>query len=554
MKRQVSSTDVLIIGGGTAALRAALAAAESNVRVTILTKGPASLGIVGLNACLAESGDSPADFFSDTVLSGEFINNPRLVAILATESTQQVQFLEEIGVPLKKANGTYAPRLTAGNNRPRTLYYTDQTGPRIVDCLQQQLQEHGVTIHSGTTVVSLLMGDGQVKGALAINPQEQTIHAFSAKATILATGGIGGIYAFSTNPPRLSGDGYALAYSAGAELIDMEFVQFEPFVIITPAECRGFSVSFLFSEGAAVYNGQREDFLPNYRDRCKGIGKDVLARSVYTQIQEGRATPNGGVFFDLTNSSLEKHPRFLAICRAGGLDPKTIPLEVAPAQHYMMGGIRINEYTMTSIPGLFTAGEVAGGIHGANRLAGNSGTDVLVFGHRAGHYAAAYALRTAEPKLSPEELDKHWNQIVRSISPQEERTWPIGSILSRLRQIMWTKVGLVRERGGLEQAIQEIKTLAAKCASLQPTNLGEWLSLFEGKNALLVGEMIAKAALLRQESRGAHYRHDYPQRDDLSWLRNIAISRGDAGMTITYLLPSLERQGWPKSSPPLSRG
>ena len=385
------TTDVLILGGGTAALRAGVAASMAGVSVTILRKGPPNVWIVAFNAPVLEGIDSPGDYFNDMVRQGGFISDFDLVSTLTSEAIKQVHFFEEHGISFKHGKKGYAPRLTSGNRIPRSLYTTDRVGPEMISCMGRLLREQKVSIKSNRSAISLLINDGRAVGVLAVDQKNWNLEIYQAKAVILATGGLGRLYAVSNNNPNLKGDGYVLAYRVGADLVDMEFVQFEPFWVIVPGMKETNGTSFLLDDGPRIYNGKGEEFIPF---KGIGLGKAELSREIFLQVQTGKGTPNGGVYFDLTHVTPEKlktHARFLAFCKRAGLDLSKEPLEVGPTQHHMMGGVRIDPKARSTIPGLFAAGEVAGGVHGADRLAGNSGTDVLVYGALAGQYAAEYA-------------------------------------------------------------------------------------------------------------------------------------------------------------------
>ncbi len=542
MTISVQSTDVLILGGGIAALRAAVAAAQRGVRVTVLRKGPPGLGVVAFNAAVPDGADSPAQFFNDMMAAAEFLGDPHLVAVLTAESWGQVGFLEGLGLALRKADGSYAPRLTSGHSIPRTVYTTDRTGPDIIGCLHRWLREHCVSMHHDRQAIALLKARDSVAGALVVNRKDWTLEACTAGSVVLATGGLGPLYAVSTNPPDLSGDGYALAYQAGAELVDMEFVQYEPFVILAPPRSRGFTVSFLLADSPAIYDADRQEFLP---DGGKGKGKEFLARAVYQQVRDGRGSPSGGVYFDLRGvppEKIAKHPRFVAACKAGGVDPTATPIEVGPAQHYMMGGVRIDERGATAVPGLFAAGEVAGGVHGANRLAGNSGTDVLVFGARAGHFAAEYAASQGVSHLAPALVEEQAASALPSLRSGSHCREAADDARARLQGIMWDQVGLIRNGRGLTRALEAIQSLAGEAGELRADSLADQFRLLELRHHLLLSEMICRGALLREESRGAHYREDFPARDDVNWLKSIFFVQSGGRMQVGLLRPSRERE------------
>jgi succinate dehydrogenase/fumarate reductase flavoprotein subunit len=350
---------------------------------------------------------------------------------------------------------------------------------------------------------------------------------------------VGRLYAISNNNPSLTGDGYALAYRAGAELVDMEFLQFEPFWVILPgveaSESNG--TSFLLHDGPSIYNSAGEEFLPN---RGIGLGKAELSRRIFQEVQAGKGSPNGGIYFDLTKVPEEKlkmHTRFMAFCRHAGLDLARKPLEVGPVQHHLMGGVRIDARTYSTVPGLFAAGEAAGGVHGADRLAANSGTDVLVFGARAGCFSAEYARSISRVSASRDSIAGARLVLDRfaGSEPLDMEKWI--KIHTHLRRIMWDKAGIVREREGLECTLDAIGELRAEALTLKGNTVNEQVKILELENHLLLGEMIARSALKREESRGAHYRSDFPLRNDRAWLKNIVVYSKNGEMRDYYLGP-----------------
>lgn len=524
--------DLLIIGGGVAGLQAAVEVARRGLNVTMLTKrrGMASTWILGFNVALeaVPSGDSPAKFFDDTMIGGGYVNNEELVAVLAYESVKEVRRLEELGLDFRCHDGSYPVRLAAGNRYPRTIHFEDRTGPHIMKFLRAQLSEGDVEIRNSMAAVRLIKAGPRVVGALAIDLEREEMVAFFARATVLATGGAGNLYSFTTNPRGLTGDGYALALRAGAQLIDMEFVQFEPFILVHPPDAKGYAVATtLVGDGARIHNGRGAEFLPKKDDgRIKPLTKDLLSRALYEEVRGGRGSEHGGVYFDvrhLSETILEGYPRFLERCRAANIDPKKTPLEVAPAHHHMMGGVQIDEQCRTSIPGLFAAGEVTGGVHGANRLAGNAATDVLVFGHRAGRFASAFALAQERTVEFGSDLEAGCQEMLSLIDPQANDAEALGDVLARLQETMWEKVGIERDGARLREAESEIRDLGTKVDHVRAKDIRSLLDLMEVKNAVLVASMVATPARIRTESRGDHYRTDFPFRDDLHWLKNIVV-------------------------------
>jgi succinate dehydrogenase/fumarate reductase flavoprotein subunit len=525
--------DVLVIGGGLAALRAAVAARSAGATVVVLSKGSPGTGVVGLNAVVPGTDDTPARYLADMLRAGEFLGDPHLAAPLTHEAWWEVDFLEGLGLSFRHGD-SYAPRLTSGHSLPRTVYTTDRTGPEIIAVLLRWLRKHDVTLLPSHEAVALLADEGRVCGAVAVDCRSWRLEAQHAGAVILATGGLGPLYAFSTNPPDLSGDGYALAYAAGAQLLDMEFVQFEPFVMLPPAS-PAFTVSFLLADGPEIYDKSKESFLPS---GGQGLTKEELARRVYRQVQAGRGSPAGGVYFDLRRvprAKLANHPRFLAACKAAGRDPSAEALEVGAAQHYMLGGIRIDENAATTVPGLYAAGEVAGGVHGAGRLAGNSGTEVLVFGARAGAAAARYSAGCSQVRLPVSAIAEQARIALPLCDRQPAAPGQISQTLARLGQVLWQEAGLERSGTGLARAATEVGGLSRELGALGAPDLAGQLKLLAARHRLLLAEMIIQAASLRTESRGVHYRVDFRERDDQSWLKSIVLAGSEGKIISAHL-------------------
>jgi succinate dehydrogenase/fumarate reductase flavoprotein subunit len=302
-------------------------------------------------------------------------------------------------------------------------------------------------------------------------------------------------------------------------------------VIRAPHLEDSFGISFLLDDDPRIYNTDGDKFLPQ---RAAELGKDVLSRSLYAQIQAGKGTQNGGIYFDLTNvenSKLDLHPRFLTYCRRAGFNPYTQPLDVGPSQHYLCGGIRIDSQARSSLPGLYVAGEAAGGVHGADRLAGNSGSDVLVFGAQAGKQAANFAQNAPRMDLKVEDLKSQCSSL-EGFSGIRSDIQTEGNLLQRLREVMWDQVGLIREAQGLEKAMGTILEIKSDAQALRAPTLDGQVKLLELENQVNLAEMICRAALLREETRGVHYRSDYTKRKDYQWLCHIVFSQSKNGLNM----------------------
>lgn len=516
----MNPVDVLVVGAGVAGLTAALSAAQAGARVQVISKGrPNSVEIVGFNVPVGDPSDSPQRFYEDTLVAGEFGGHPALVAHMAHGVVPVFRRLEAMGLSYRNPDGTYSVRLAADNCYPRTLFYLDQTGPRLLHFLRQQVKAAGVELVEEMAALQLLqVPDGAVAGVLCWDRRKQVQALHRAGAVVLAAGGLGQAYGFNTNSPGITGDSYAMAYLAGAELVDMEYVQFEPFILVAPPEGRGYAIptTVVTNEGALVTDRQGREVLPRNRDgSLRGVTKWAMSRAMFMRIRQGEGTTKGGLWFDCRHVSpavLAGYPRFLAACKQAGLDPLRDLLEVAPAAHNCMGGLRIDTMARTRIPGLFACGEAAGGVHGGNRMAGNSGPDCLVYGDTAGVSAAQWAAVHPAPDIPMPALPP----------PSGDGPDP-AAIQNRVGRIMWGQVGVARSAEGLGAALAELKDLVRDAWVARAPDP---LAAAELRHLTLTGLMVATAALLRQESRGAHFRLDHPNRDDRQFHGTISLTMG----------------------------
>ncbi len=528
--------DVLVLGGGGAALRAAIEAAHHDLNVVLVSKGPLGrsgctvMAEGGYNAVLrTASPDDTLDLhFRDTVEGGAYLNDQRLVEILVREAPDRLLDLERYGaVFTRREDGTLAQRPFGGQSRPRTCYAGDRTGHEITMALLDELRrlDRVRTLEHVMAYRLITDDEGRVLGALCVDLDREEELTILAHATILATGGAGQLYPITTNPAYKTGDGYAMALHAGCPLIDMEMVQFHPTGMVHPESARGILVTeAVRGEGGRLYNADGERFMKRYDpDRMELATRDVVARAIYREIREGRGTEHGGVYLDVTHLPDEvietKLETTLRQFLRYGVDIRKEPMEVAPTAHHFMGGVPINERAETPLPRLFACGEVTGGVHGANRLGGNALADTQVFGRRAGLHAAQLALklrrrgerpRAPASRLTDPELDP-WAHVGEE-DPLELRR--------ELRQVMWRHVGLERSERGLKRAIQRLNELQDR-VNERGVDDGPGLRIaLETVNMIQVGLAVARSALFRRESRGAHYRTDYPNRDDENWLKH----------------------------------
>lgn len=533
-------TDILIIGTGLAGIRAAQTAASEGASVTLLNKGKAaSVEVMGFNA-VVESNDSPGLYYRDMRESGKWINDPRIVNILAQNAYKEIPCLEELGMHFdRNGSGGYNALQTLGCRFPRLVGHKGVTGIEAMRFLTQDAAQHGTSIRNQLMVVDLLKEDGRICGAIALDTRSGSFYLFLCKAVILASGGGGNIYGTSTYPKGLVGDGYALAYRAGAQLQDMEFQQYEPCCFVYPKKLQGKLVpTTLLRAGARLLNKDGCEFMANYGLTKENAQKGELSRAIALEILAGRGTEHGGVYYDMTKlpASLlkEEHSIFYEPALAAGIDLTVTPVEMAPAAHTYLGGVRIGEDAQTSVRGLFAAGEVIGGLHGANRLGGCAGAETLVFGHIAGESAARWAWQTAacqdesgfiaQYRALKEEAQSHIAGDSRN---------SVSRLRNRLATLMSEKVGIIRREKSLREAYLELGELEKLLPSAFVSGPGAFFRLFELKNMLLVAKMQVMASLTRTESRGVFFREDYPAQDDACWLKNIVISRSDFGMELT---------------------
>lgn len=538
-------TDFLIIGGGGAGLFAALHAlkAEPRLRVTLVVKG--LLGKTGCtrmvqggyNAVL-DPADSLAAHFLDTLRAGGWINDQELAWMLVREAPARIrELVNEIGCRFDvRPDGTIHQKPFAGQTFDRTIHRGDLTGIEIVSRLQEQVEARGAQVLEDCRALDLVLdAEGRVAGAALLDMRTGRCIAARAKVVLLATGGCAPMYRVFAASLEKSGDGIAMAYRAGAVLVDMEQMQFHPTGLIVPGSGLSGSVleEGLRGAGGRLYNALGERFMARYDPvLLERTTRDLVSRAIYTEVQEGRGTAHGGVYLDVSHLGADfverEFPGMVERCRSLGLDLARQPVEVGPTAHFQMGGVRIDPDCRTSIDGLLVAGEDAGGVHGGNRLGGNGVAESTVFGARAGDTAAAEC--AARPLLPwPDALAAEIEH--RTLAPFTRETGEDPyAVRDALRDLMWEHVGLMRTETGLRRAVTEIERLheraTALCVRGGPAFNPEWQVALDVQNMLTVAEFVTRAALLRDESRGSHYRADHPLPDDARWLRNIYVQRG----------------------------
>lgn len=524
-----------MLGGGVAGHRAAAAARRTGASVAHAYRASgASPYILGFNVPIghADSRDSPEVYFEDIVKGGYGLNDRRLVQALAEGVVAALEELDTLGVPFAREGSKFAQLELSGNTYARSVYHPKGLGRLALKRLGKHCAEIGVRAYPGWKAVALLQDRSEIVGALLVKINSPRLLAVHAGATVLATGGIGAVYADSTYPADVTSDSHAMAYAAGATLIDMEFVQFEPTVIVHPEGCKGMAMpTAMLGDGAHLINAQGERFMFRYNPEHgeRKIEKARMALCIQREIDEGRGLADGTVLFDATRVPADRLESYVEKCRrlrAAGCEPATTAPHVRPAAHSHMGGIYIDARTWTGVPGLFAAGEAAGGIHGASRLAGNGASEVFVFGGIAGREAAAARL-----ELSGRRWDRIHANAVEPLRRVFDRAGTLRSvdIKSTVRRILLTSAGLYRNRETLVAGMERIDALQREIESgLHTSGMRDAVRALESDNMVLVARFIAMSALAREESRGAHQRTDFPARDDVKWLCHIGLRKGGA--------------------------
>jgi len=529
MERETYQTDVLVIGSGGAGCRAAIEAKKHGLDVIIVSKGLSfksgctTLAEGGYNAAFAyvDVADSTQAHLEDTLKGGGYLNDPELARILVEEAPDRLTELESYGALFdRQESGKLNQRPFGGQTYRRTCFQGDRTGHEMMTALKEEVIRQDIQTVDEVMITTLLQDtEGRIGGACGVSLSDTHFLTFLAKSTIVTTGGAGWIYPVTSNALQKTGDGYAMAWKAGADLLDMEQVQFHPTGMLYPDSRRGVLVTeAVRGEGGRLINSQGKRFMTNYDSRGELATRDVVARAIYNEIMEGRGTPNGGVYLDVTHLPPEvieeKLETMLLQFQDVGVDIRKEPMEVAPTAHHFMGGARINPNCETNIPNLYVAGEAAGGVHGANRLGGNALAETQVFGRRAGE-SAAKNVPKSHFKLNPISLEMEEERIKNLF--KEGDYYPF-QLKKELQEVMWTNVAIIRREEGLRLALKNIAAIKDKMERMiLPEGSGYNQHLqdaLELENMVLIAGLVTKSALIREESRGAHYRADYPDRRD----------------------------------------
>jgi succinate dehydrogenase / fumarate reductase, flavoprotein subunit len=573
------SYDVLVVGAGGAGLRAAIEAAANGAKVgvvckSLLGKAHTVMAEGGIAAALAnvDDRDNWRVHFSDTMRGGQYLNNWRMAELHAKEAPECVRELEAWGALFDRTkDGRILQRNFGGHRYPRLAHVGDRTGLEMIRTLQDHGIHAGMEVHMECTVLSLLMDSGRVAGACGYDREKGRFYLWQANAVVIATGGIGRAFKITSNSWEYTGDGLALAYRVGAELQDMEFVQFHPTGMVWPISVRGILVTegvrgeggvlrnsegrrFMFDDIPDLYKEQTADTEEegwrytqgdkNARRPPELLTRDHVARCINREVKAGRGSPHGGVFLDISwirerMPKADEHIKkklpsmYHQFKQLADLDITKEAMEVGPTTHYMMGGIRVDgDSQMSTVPGLFAAGEAAAGLHGANRLGGNSLSDLVVFGRLAGRFAAEFAKTNGAATIDERELQAAATAALAFFDhgPSGENPYQIQY---DLQDVMQNLVGIVRTESEMQQALDAIAKLRARSERAGIVGNREynngWHTAIDLGNMIVVSEAITRAALLRKESRGAQFREDFPSKDAEWGKQNIVVSLGAGG-------------------------
>jgi succinate dehydrogenase / fumarate reductase, flavoprotein subunit len=538
--------DVLIIGAGGAGLRAALEALANGARVglvckSLLGKAHTVMAEGGIAAAMGnvDKGDDWRTHFCDTMRGGKFLNNWRMAQLHAQEAPERVHELEQWGALFDRTeSGDILQRAFGGHTFKRLCHVGDRTGLELIRTLQDRGVQQGIDVYMECTITRVIKDGDRIAGAFGYWRETGRFVMFKAKAIVIATGGIGKAWKVTSNSWEYTADGMALAYEAGAELLDMEFVQFHPTGMVWPPGVQGLLVTeAVRGEGGILRNRNGERFMEKYDPKRMELStRDVVARSIYTEVKEGRGSPHGGAFLDISHQPVEYVKKKLPSMyhqfkELADVDITTGPMEVGPTCHYMMGGIRVDaETAQSTVAGLFAAGEAAAGLHGANRLGGNSLSDLLVFGRRAGKAAAEFAGTVGATRLDSAQVETAEREMLAPFEHKGEYPYEIHR---DLQETMQSLVGIFRTEEDLQKALHNIEELKPRLDRVRIDgsrmfNPG-WHLTRDLRSMLLISEAVTRSALARRESRGAHSRIDFPQLDN-EWGKknNVIVNRGGA--------------------------
>lgn len=550
LRQRTISTDVLVIGAGGAGIRAAIEARNRGAQVLVVSKGDYPDGCItaiamGAIAAAVDQRDSRDAHYEDTLKGGHDLNHPKLVRLLADMGPERALDVERYGSAFDKTDGRFDLFAYPGNAIPRAMLAGDRYKGGFFKGLVREAARVGIEVLQHVMVIDLLREGDAVCGAAALEIDTETLLILKAKAVIVATGGAGSLFSLTTNLSGITGDGSALAYGAGACLSDMEFVQTRA-CMIYPEAMRGTAppADGGVTIGGRFYNGLCERYMKKYHpDKAEQVTRAEVARCTQKEILEGRASPHGGVYGDFSGvprEQLMKFKAFMQACAALAFDPSWQPYEWAPGAHYFMGGIVINERCETGVPGLYAAGEAQSGTMGANRLPGNALTETQVFGAIAGAEAAKRAQDANAAWAAPETAASRASEQAAALWNRQDGV-DYREVRKEITALMSLYAGVIRHEEGLRRALSAMDAIGrdkiGRLCIAENRSFGELARLWETRNIHAVGQLILQAALLRQESRGAHNREDYPETSD-AWRKNI-VFRLKAGKTdISILEPA----------------
>jgi succinate dehydrogenase / fumarate reductase flavoprotein subunit len=572
--------DVLVIGAGGAGLRAAIEASAAGVSVglvckSLLGKAHTVMAEGGMAASLGnvDDRDDWKVHFADTMRGGQYLNNWRMAELHAQEAPARVRELEAWGAVFDRTkDGRILQRNFGGHKYPRLAHVGDRTGLEMIRTLQDHGIHQGIDVYMECTIIELLKDGDRVIGAFGYDRERGRFRLFKARAVVLASGGIGRAFKITSNSWEYTGDGQVLAYRAGADLLDMEFVQFHPTGMVWPPSVRGILVTEgVRGEGGVLRNSDGKRFMfedipdayqsstadneeegwiytqgdKNARRPPELLTRDHVARCIVREIKEGRGSPHGGVFLDIAwikarlpngaDHIKKKLPSmYHQFKQLAGIDITEQPMEVGPTTHYAMGGIRVDaDSQMSSVPGLFAAGECAAGLNGANRLGGNSLSDLLVFGQRAGQHAAAFAKEQTSATVDAAQVEAAAHLALEPFDRRGDDTEGPYQVQFDLQDMMQAQVGIVRNEAEIKKAIDSFAEFHDRAGRVgvegnREYNAG-WHTALDLRNLLTVAEAVARSAILRKESRGAHFREDHLEKDPEQGKLNTVVRQGADG-------------------------
>ena len=531
LQYRVEKTGVLVIGAGITGLRAAMEASALGEDVLVLSKGPrCSWGIGGFNAA-AGSDDSTELYYRDILASGCGISDKKLGAILAENSMKEVRLLEERGMTFDhREDGEYDLLRPLGCTVPRLVHNESKTGTIAEGIFMQVLAERNVEVREGVTVVELLSDGERVYGALGVD-KDGELTCWQAKAVVMAAGGCGAMYPVTTYPAGLQGDSYGMLIRAGSEMIDMEFMQFEPCCLVEPEAMRGRGISTtMLSAGAVLRNAKGEEFLFNYFDSLAQVQKGELSRAIYAESRKCGGAPVEYDLTPLTSEEIDAHCIFSQQLRDHDYDAAVKPLKILPAAHTFLGGARVDETCATSLKGLYAAGEAMGGLHGANRIGGCAGAETFVFGAVAGKNAGAFA---AANEMDGDKAVSITDALLAAYEAEASDDAPEAAELDRiLHETMVEKLYIIRDAEGIAEAVKTAAEVEKHARALRRDTPKKLLNASRIENAALIVRMIAETSACRQESRGVFFRSDYPDRNDAQFAVNYVTKKTGDQVTI----------------------